>query len=51
MSDAKAYLEAQGLSEAMTAVVKTIIAERPSNAIKRAGELLIAASGKVCASC
>ena len=80
MSDAKAYLEAQGLSEAMTQVrrtdsrsargaqaprelchnlraavppaphpqaVKTIIAERPANAIQRVGELLISMSRKV----
>jgi len=45
-ADAKAYLEAQGLSEAMTAAVKTIIAERPANAVQRLGELLLASSKK-----
>ena len=42
MADAKSYLEAQGLSDAMKEAVKTIIVERPPDAIKRLGELMLA---------
>mmetsp|Transcript_63066 Transcript_63066/g.173251 ORF Transcript_63066/g.173251 Transcript_63066/m.173251 type:complete len:357 (+) Transcript_63066:27-1097(+) len=45
-AEAKAYLEEQGLSEAMTAAVKQVISERPANAKKRLGEILIAMSAK-----
>ena len=42
MSDARAYVESMGLSEAITAAVKQVIIERPANAVERIGELLIA---------
>jgi len=45
-AEAKAYLEQQGLSEAMTAAVKQVITERPADAKKRLGEILIAMSAK-----
>ena len=45
MSDAKEYLEAQGLSEALTGAVKQVITERPANATGRVAELLAAKSG------
>jgi DTW domain-containing protein YfiP len=33
-AEIKAYLDSQGLSEAMTAEVKQVIIERPANALK-----------------
>lgn len=40
MSDAKEYIEAQGLSDALTGAVKQVITERPADAKARVAEIL-----------
>jgi len=43
-AEIKAYLDSQGLSEAMTAAVKQVINERPANALKAVSEILMKAA-------
>lgn len=45
MMEAKDYLETQGVQAALHDAVKTVLLERPENAVARVGQLLVEASG------